>query len=45
MIKAKTALRNSIVYFILKHRKDRKVKNLRKILEEFIANNNRKKEF
>lgn len=36
MIKAKIALKNSVVYMILKHRKDRKVKNLRKILEEFI---------
>lgn len=29
-------LKNSVVFNLLKNRKDRKVKNLRKILEEFI---------
>jgi len=35
------ALKNSVVYMLLKNRKDRKVKNLRKILEEFIQRKNR----
>ena len=30
------ALKNSVVFYLLKNRKDRKVKNLKKILEEFI---------
>ena len=35
------ALKNSVMYYLLKNRKDRKVKNLRKILEEFIAKKNK----
>ena len=38
------ALKNSVVYYLLKNRKDRKVKNLKKILEEFIAKKNKQKE-
>ena len=38
------ALKNSVVYMILKNRKDRKVKNLKKILEEFIQRKNKQKE-
>lgn len=38
------ALKNSVIYYLLKNRKDRKVKNLRKILEEFIAKKNKQKE-
>ena len=41
MIKIMLALKNSVVYMLLKNRKDRKVKNLRKILEEFIQRKNR----
>ena len=44
MIKIMLALKNSVVYMLLKNRKDRKVKNLRKILEEFIQRKNRQKE-
>lgn len=36
MLKIMLALKNSVIYLLLKNRKDRKVKNLRKILEEFI---------
>lgn len=35
------ALKNSVVYYLLKNRKDRKVKNLKKILEEFIRKKNK----
>ena len=38
------ALKNSVVYYLLKNRKDRKVKNLKKILEEFIRKKNKQKE-
>jgi len=38
------ALKNSVVYYLLKNRKDRKVKNLKKILEEFIQKKNKQKE-
>lgn len=38
------ALKNSVVFYLLKNRKDRKVKNLKKILEEFIAKKNKQKE-
>ncbi len=38
------SLKNSVVYYLLKNRKDRKVKNLKKILEEFIARKNKQKE-
>ena len=38
------ALKNSVIYLLLKNRKDRKVKNLRKILEEFIKKKSRQKE-
>lgn len=41
MLKIMLALKNSVVYMLLKNRKDRKVKNLRKILEEFIQRKNR----
>ena len=44
MHKAQFALKNSVVYYLLKNRKDRKVKNLKKILEEFIHKKNRQKE-
>ena len=44
MHKAQFALKNSVVYYLLKNRKDRKVKNLKKILEEFIAKKNKQKE-
>ena len=44
MHKACFALKNSVVYYLLKNRKDRKVKNLKKILEEFIQKKNRQKE-
>jgi CRP-like cAMP-binding protein len=38
------AFKNSVVYYLLKNRKDRKVKNLKKILEEFITKKNKQKE-
>ena len=38
------SLKNAVVYHLLKNRKDRKVKNLRKILEEFIQKKNKQKE-
>lgn len=38
------AFKNSVIYNLLKNRKDRKVKNLRKILEEFIRKKNKQKE-
>ena len=38
------ALKNSVLYYLLKNRKDRKVKNLKKILEEFIQRKNKQKE-
>lgn len=38
------ALKNSVLYYLLKNRKDRKVKNLKKILEEFITKKNKQKE-
>ena len=38
------ALKNSVIYYLLKQRKNRKVKNLKKILEEFIQNKNKQKE-
>ena len=38
------AIKNSVVYYLLKNRKNRKVKNLKKILEEFIARKNKQKE-
>ena len=44
MFKAQFALKNSVVYYLLKNRKDRKVKNLKKILEEWIAKRNKQKE-
>ena len=44
MHKTQFALKNSVVYYLLKNRKDRKVKNLKKILEEFIQKKNRQKE-
>ena len=44
MHKAQFALKNSVVYYLLKNRKDRKVKNLKKILEEFITKKNKQKE-
>ena len=33
-----------MLYYLLKNRKDRKVKNLKKILEEYIAKKNKAKE-
>ena len=44
MHKIMLALKNSVIYLLLKNRKDRKVKNLRKILEEFIKKKSRQKE-
>ena len=44
MFKSMFALKNSVVYYLLKNRKDRKVKNLKKILEEFISRKNKQKE-
>mmetsp|Transcript_22438 Transcript_22438/g.27635 ORF Transcript_22438/g.27635 Transcript_22438/m.27635 type:complete len:471 (+) Transcript_22438:1479-2891(+) len=44
VIKIMAALKNSVIYLLLKNRKDRKVKNLRKILEEFIQRKNKQKE-
>lgn len=41
MFKIMFALKNSVVYYLLKNRKDRKVKNLKKILEEFIQKKNK----
>ena len=38
------SLKNATVYLLLKFRKDRKVKNLKKILEEFIHKKNKEKE-
>ena len=38
------ALKNSVIYYLLKQRKNRKVKNLKKILEEFIQKKNKQKE-
>ena len=38
------SLKNAVIYNLLKNRKDRKVKNLRKILEEFIQKKNKQKE-
>ena len=39
-----SSLKNAVIYNLLKNRKDRKVKNLRKILEEFIQKKNKQKE-
>ena len=36
--------KNSVIYYLLRNRKDRKNKNLRKILEEFVQRKNRQKE-
>ena len=44
MLEILFALKNSVVYYLLKNRKDRKVKNLKKILEEFISKKNKQKE-
>lgn len=38
------ALKNSVLYYLLINRKDRKFKNLKKILEEFIQRKNKQKE-
>lgn len=38
------ALKNCVVQFLLRNRKDRKVKNLKKVLEEFIQKKNKQKE-
>ena len=38
------AFKNSAIYLILKNRRDRKVKKLRGILEEFIAQKNKANE-
>ena len=45
IFKAVHALKNSMIYYLLRNRKDKKVKNLRKILEEYIAKEKKKKEF
>lgn len=44
MFKSMFALKNSVVYYLLKNRKDRKVKNLKKIFEEFSKKKNKQKE-
>jgi len=38
------SLKQSIVYMLLRNRRDRKVKSLRKVFEEFVVKNNKKKE-
>ena len=40
-----SSFKNSVIEVLLKNRRDRKVKNLRKILEEFINQAKKKKEF
>lgn len=44
IFKILNAFKNSVLYYMLKNRKDRKVKNLKKILEEYIAKKNKQKE-
>ena len=36
MFRIMAALKNSVVFYLLRNRKDRKVKNLKMILEEYI---------
>lgn len=44
IFKVTHSVKNAIMYYIVKNRQDRKVKNLRKILEEYIAKQNKQKE-
>ena len=39
------SFKNSVVELLLKNRREKKVKNLRKILEDFIAQAKKKKDF
>ena len=38
------ALKNAVIYNLMKNRRDRKVKNLKQILEEYIKRKNKLKE-
>lgn len=45
VFKALNVFKNSVLFYTLKNRRDRKVKNLKKILEEYVAKRNRSKDF